>query len=433
MTIKLQDLVSELKLEDKLTPASKTALSSLKGLATGVGLVTAAVGVAVAGFGKMVDITFDWANQLDSIQDVMGGTTKQAAALNFVVQKSGVDIQTFTKGMTTLEKGLVTADGQLDTTGKKLAQFGINVLDANGKVKDQADLVSEISNKYNQFGTQQERVNFLTEAFEKSGADLIDVFDTLANEGGLDATAEKVEKLGLVIDPEKYERFQRNLAEIKLAGQGLAITVVDKLMPALEDFSDWWVNDGLPFMMQMIEWVDKNTVRWENIKTTWQTHVAPVLSQLGSLFTNINGIMERLDPSTERVAGKFTLLGIVQREAVAVATIVNGVLKGIENTLRVVNAALETGIRLWDAFKNGMSQIKNMVIPKPSSPTGNRATGGPVLGGVGYNVVELGRPEVFTPNTSGRIDPAKPQTVVAQVDEFMLGRVIGSELARVLA
>src|SRR5574341_1071933 len=258
MTIKLQDLVSEIKLEDKLSPNTKGILNALKGVAAGAGLFTAAVGAITVGFGKMVDITFDWANRMDSVQDIMGGTTEQAAAFNFVLDKSGTDVNTFTQGMTILEKGLVAADGSLDTTGKKLSEFGINVLDANGKVKDQAGLISEISNKYNQFGTQQERVNFLTEVFGKSGANLIDVFDTLAAEGGLDAVTQKGKDLGLVIDPDKYEEFQRNLNEIKLGGQALAIIVIDKLMPALEDFSDWWVNDGLPMLIGMIDWVDKN-------------------------------------------------------------------------------------------------------------------------------------------------------------------------------
>lgn len=432
MTIKLQDLVSEIKLEDKLSPNTKGILNALKGVAAGAGLVTAAVGAITVGFGKMVDITFDWANRMDSVQDIMGGTTEQAAAFNFVLDKSGTDVNTFTQGMTILEKGLVAADGSLDTTGKKLSEFGINVLDANGKVKDQAGLISEISNKYNQFGTQQERVNFLTEVFGKSGANLIDVFDTLAAEGGLDAVTQKVKDLGLVIDPDKYEEFQRNLNEIKLGGQALAIIVIDKLMPALEDFSDWWVNDGLPMLIGMIDWVDKNAVRWENIRNTWNDHVAPVLNQLWRLFENINGVMERLSPGTENLAGKFTLLGAVQRIAVGWATLVNGVLWEIERSLNAVNWALEKGIELWDNFKRAIKAVQNISIPLPSiSGNSGRATGGPVLAGVGYNTVELNRPETFTPFTAGRIDPAKPQKVVATIDEFLLARLIGTELAKV--
>src|SRR6185503_20586781 len=111
-------------------------------------------------------------------------TDKTAAALNFTLRKSGTNTEALTKGMTILSKGLVKADGSLDTTGKSLKAWGIDVLDANGMLKDQTTLIGEISDKYASFGTQQEKVNFLTETFGRSGAELIYFFDTLAADGG---------------------------------------------------------------------------------------------------------------------------------------------------------------------------------------------------------------------------------------------------------
>jgi len=202
------------------------------------GIATAAAGVAalVAGMGLAIKATFEWAGELDSIQDIMGVTNKQAAALNFVLRKSGTDTTTLTKGMTILEKGLIKANGQLDVTGKALKAWGINIKDANGNLKNQAALVDDISDKYDSFSTQQERVNFLTEVFGRSGAELVDFFDTLAQEGSIDLVAEKVERLGLAIDPNRYEQFNRNLEELKLIGLGLAVGFTEKVMPAIEGF-----------------------------------------------------------------------------------------------------------------------------------------------------------------------------------------------------
>ncbi|HLE52696.1 MAG TPA: hypothetical protein VI755_11575 [Anaerolineales bacterium] len=206
-----------------------TFRASIAGIA---GLVAGFTAGAVAAF----KATEKWALELDGIQDVIGGTAKQAAAFNFVLRKSGTDTGTLTKGLTILGKGLVDAHGRLDTTGKALRDWGINVKDANGVLKDQGMLMGEISEKYNSFATQQERVNFLTEVFGRSGAELVDFFDTLAQEGGIDAVAEKVERLGLAIDPGRYEQFNRNLEELKLIGLGLAVGFTEKVMPALEGF-----------------------------------------------------------------------------------------------------------------------------------------------------------------------------------------------------
>ena len=278
---------------------------------------------------------------MDSLQDITGITNKQAAALNFTLHKSGVEVDKLNTGMTILGKELITANGELDTSGKKLAEFGINALDVNGNLKDQASLFTEISNKYNSLGTQTERVNLLTEIFGKSGAGLIDVFDTLANEGGLDKVTEKVEKLGLVIDPAKYEKFQRNLEEIKLAGLGLAITFVDWLMPALEKANTWWEQKGLPAFMAMRKWMAENlppavaTVKkvFDQLGITWNTTIKPAADQLIRTYELLVQIGERLSPSTEGVAGKFTFLGAAIRVVVGLGAAVAGALQIMETGL----------------------------------------------------------------------------------------------------
>lgn len=205
----------------------------------GVALAAAGVGALVGAMGVAIKATFDWANELDAIGDVMDVTTEQAAAFGFVARKSGVATETFTKGVVILSKGLVKADGSLDTTGKSLEEWGISVKHVNGNLKSQTDLIDDVAQKYGTLGTQQEKVNFLTEVFGKSGAELIDFFDVMAAEGGLDAVTEKVKAFGLAIDPARYENFQRNLEEIKLIGTGLAVTFTESIMPALEGLLGW--------------------------------------------------------------------------------------------------------------------------------------------------------------------------------------------------
>lgn len=209
-------------------------------------VATAGVAAAVAAMGLAIKATFDWANDLDKLGDVMGGTNTELAALNFVARKSGVSVDALAKGTVILSKGLVDAKGKLDTTGKALKEWGVNVFDANGALKDQTTLMGDIATKYGEFSTQQEKVNFLTEVFGRSGAELVDFFDTLAAEGGIDAVTKKVEALGLAIDPNRYEQFNRNLEEMKLIGLGLAVGFTEHLMPAFEAVSKWALTEGIP-------------------------------------------------------------------------------------------------------------------------------------------------------------------------------------------
>lgn len=252
-----------------------------KAFNVGVGAAVAGVTALVGAMGLAIKSTFDWAGELDSIQDIIGATNKEAAAFNFTLRKSGTSTETFNSSLTIMSKGLVKADGQLDTIGKSLASWGINVKNSNGGLKTQSQLIGDISQKYNSFATQQERVNFLTEVFGRGGAQMIDFFDTLATDGGIDAVTQKVEKMGLVIDPGRYEQFTRNLEEIKLAGLGLAVSFTEKLMPVFEqlmttampkirEFGDY-VLTNLPI------WSDKFFTFINNAKTWYDTVFTPAV------------------------------------------------------------------------------------------------------------------------------------------------------------
>lgn len=422
--------------KDSTTFANKLKDFGSKAITAGIAGVTTAILAVGSAIATSITKTVEWANELDSLQDITGVTNEEATALNFVLHKSGIETETFTKGMVVLEKELITATGELDTIGQALLNYGINALDTNGKLKDQSQLINEVSQKYNSFNTQQERVNFLTEVFGRSGAELIDFFDVLANEGGLDQTTQKVKELGLVIDPEKYIEFQQNLEEVRLAGLGLAITFVDNLMPAFRDLNDWWRKDGLQTFQEMVKWIGENTPKavndvkeaFESASTTYETRILPVLKEMNELYQTYNAIAERLSPSTDKVASKFTLLGIVQREAVAIAVIMNGAMKAIERTLEAINKILMTGIALWDRYR-GISS-NNISVPTTSSSSGGRASGGPVIAGQSYNVAEFYQPEIFTPSKSGRIDKLdnQPKEVIARLDEERLIRILTSVL-----
>jgi len=224
-----------LNLEELVLPLNVADKAFKVGVAGAIAGVTALVGA----MGLAIKTTFEWAGELDAIGDVMDVTNEQAAAFAFIARKSGVATETFTKSVVIMSKGLVKADGSLDTVGKGLQAWGVNVKDVNGNLKSQTDLVDDISKKYNTFATQQEKVNFLTEVFGRSGAELVDFFDVMAAEGGMDAVTEKVKAFGLAIDPARYENFTRSLEEIKLIGTGLAVGLTEQLMPALEGVLGW--------------------------------------------------------------------------------------------------------------------------------------------------------------------------------------------------
>ena len=207
------------------------------------GMLMASIDAVIGLVSGAVDRTREWAEGMDALGDVTGMSEDKLAAWSFVAKKAGVEIETLSSATVIMAKGLLDSTGELSTTGKALEDFGITVRDVDGNIRDQSDLMDDIGKKYAEFGTQTERVDFLTNVFGRSGAKLVDVFDTMAAEGGIDKVKQKVEGLGLVLDPTQYEEFQRNLNEVDLTFTGLANTFTGPLLPAAESllrtFTDW--------------------------------------------------------------------------------------------------------------------------------------------------------------------------------------------------
>ena len=217
------------------------------------GMLMASIDAVIGLVSGAVDRTREWAEGMDALGDVTGMSSDKLAAWSFVAKKAGVDIETLSSATVIMAKGLLDSTGELSTTGKALEDFGVTVRDVDGNIRDQSDLMDDIGKKYAEFGTQTERVDFLTNVFGRSGAKLVDVFDTMAEEGGIDKVKQKVEGLGLVLDPTQYEDFQRNLNEVDLTFTGLANTFTGPLLPAAESllrtFTDWlqspWVANAI--------------------------------------------------------------------------------------------------------------------------------------------------------------------------------------------
>jgi hypothetical protein len=203
-----------------------------------------------------IDRTRDWADEMDTLGEVTGLSDDKLAAWAYVAKKAGVEIETLSSATVIMVKGLLDSKGELSTTGKALEDFGVNVLDVGGKVRDQSDLMNDISKKYAEFGTQTERIDFLTNVFGRSGAKLVDYFETMAQEGGIDKVKDKVGQLGLVLDSAAYEDFQRNLNEVQVTITGLANAFTGPLLPGaeklLQTFVTWlqqpWIADGIAYI-----------------------------------------------------------------------------------------------------------------------------------------------------------------------------------------
>jgi hypothetical protein len=125
----------------------------------------------------------------------------------------------------------------------------------------------------------------------------------MAAEGGIDKVRQKVEGLGLVLDPTQYEEFQRNLNEVDLTFTGLANTFTGPLLPAAESllrtFTDWlqspWVANAIAGIGEKLGTLASDiatgveTGDWDAFFADFQAFtgidIEPLITELGKFST----------------------------------------------------------------------------------------------------------------------------------------------------
>lgn len=388
-----------------------------------------------------IDRTKEWTDGMDALGDVTGMSTDKLAAWSFVAQKAGVDIDTLSNATVIMSKGLLDSKGELSTTGKALEDFGISVLDSTGKVRDSSDLMNDISKKYAEFATQTEKVDFLTNIFGRSGASLVDVFDTMAAEGGIDKVKDKVEALGLVLDPTQYEAFQRNLSEVDLTFTGLANAFTGPLLPGaqslLQTFTDWiqspWIADGIANIGEKLGTLASdialgiNTGNWdvffddfqkftgfdiqplienlgkftawvtdegipkfqgfiESVKTGFQEFKDSTGTETTAISTHWSDLLTSISDLMEEAFGTKGMNLVIDWKAVGVTALqlLDILIIGLTGSIQMMTDALDIAKKKFAELTDGAKYVESLIptinIPTPGIRIPGRASGGSASG-----------------------------------------------------
>ena len=417
-----------------------------------------------------VDRTREWTEGMDALGDVTGMSEDKLAAWSFVAKKAGVEISDLSSATTIMAKGLLDSTGELSTTGKALQDFGIDVLDAGGNVREQSALMNDIAKKYAEFGTQTERVDFLTNIFGRSGAKLVDVFDTMANEGGIDQVKKKVEALGLVLDPTQYEEFQRNLNEVDLTFTGLANAFTGPLLPGatslLETFTKWiqspWIAEGIANIGEKLGTLASDiavgieTGDWDAffasfkeftgfdlaaISTNFAEFEAASQTETAAIKEHWNQLLAAISERLNIVFGTEGINLIIDWKQIGITALqaVDIILYGLTKTWEFFNGVLQGTIDLLSVIA-GQSSVSapSGYTPYPgmsqafSRPTGGatanrRASGGPA-GGLTW-VGERGAELVNLPGGS-QVNNAQASASMG-FDYYKLASILAVEFAKV--
>lgn len=192
--------------------------------------------------------------------------------------------------------------------------------------------------------------------------------------------------------------------------QDLATNIGEDLRPTFERLSKFFTETLIPIFKEW--WNFLNTIVIPGIKKT----VGPIIDGLFTAFdkiaksikdneTNLKPLFSLFKSVATFVSDKLApALGTILGTALKVlGSLVSGLVTGFSKLVSVINSVVSAVKSLIDLVRNNplVSGISNLIS---STFGGGRAAGGSVNSRTAYTVGENG-PELFVPNTSGRIIP----------------------------
>ncbi len=215
----------------------------------------AGAGALVGGLASMIKEAIDTADQMANMSARTGIATESLSKLAYAANQSDVSNETLQKSLKFLNTNLYDVAQGNETAIEKFKEFGVEVKNADGTVKNAEQALLATAEAYTKLENDAAKTALATEIFGRAGQELM----PLLAEGskGIKEMTDEAKKLGLEVNSTTAaaaERFNDNLDKMKGFTSGVAMAMLDDLVPALDAFSNSAENgiqSGGEFWMQV--------------------------------------------------------------------------------------------------------------------------------------------------------------------------------------
>lgn len=163
-----------------------------------------------------------------------GLTTEALSELRFAADISRVGVQTFDMALQRFSRRTAEAAQGGGEAKDALKQLGIEVLDANGRLKASDVLLAEVADAFQGVSDANERTRLAFKLFDSEGVKLLNMLDR--GSAGLAQMRKEAQALGVVWSTEDAaaaQEFTEHVTRLEAAAKGLSIQIGGPLIEAL--------------------------------------------------------------------------------------------------------------------------------------------------------------------------------------------------------
>jgi hypothetical protein len=223
---------------------SQSRMDRFGSMAARVALSVAKIGAAAAGAAAALGIATvrnvaNAADEMAKLSQRTGVAVEDLGRLSHAANLSGVSQGELTTSLTRLSRAMQDASNGTGTATQAFSRLGVSVTDAEGNLRSQADVMSDVADRFARMEDGATKTALAQEIFGRSGANLI----PMLNQGsqGLRQMGDEAERLGLVFDQETAkaaEQFNDNLTRLRGVAQGAAREFAGPVIGSLLRFTN---------------------------------------------------------------------------------------------------------------------------------------------------------------------------------------------------
>ncbi len=229
-----------------LTNVSDQVAGAAKKLALPFTLAAGAVGFSLS---QMMSKFLSVGDGIDKASIRIGVSAERLQSLRYAANLSGASADTLDKSMAKLNENMAkAAAGKNEELASLFKKLGISLKDANGKLRNAADVMPEFADAIKRNTDAGLRARMAIAAFGKSGQDLIPMLE--GGSGALQEMEDRAKRLGLVMsgdDVKAAAALGDRFSELGMVFDSFGNTLSAKIAPVLT-----------PIIDDLVEFIAKN-------------------------------------------------------------------------------------------------------------------------------------------------------------------------------
>ncbi len=354
-----------------LKSAAETAA---KAAATGIAAVATAIGAAAVGAYKLATDAGKAADELITLSNKTGISTKQLQEMQYASRFVDVDLDVMTGSMVKLTKSMDAARGGTKDTVSAFAQLGVQVQEQDGSFRDSKAVWIETIDALGKVSNETERDALSLQLFGKSTMELNPLIKAGSEE--LSRLSTEANNVGAVLGDDAVlaaGRFDDEMQKMDASLQGLKATIGVAVIPAITGVVGS-ITTLIPTIINSVktgDWAGAGEAVSAGLNGLLQkvTDMLPGLASMastiigglaGSIITAIPQVLPPLIQATvsllDIIVQVFTDNGpmFISAGVDALTTLIQGIVTALPS---LINAALTIVLSLTDGLLSALPRL----------------------------------------------------------------------------